>query len=406
MPWLEDKICPRGGSRLWLRDTFGIAMLVLLIVAILFVWEGGDADRYLNDIPGQIASPCMLLAMGFLLALRCGAIDLSVWTVGGLGGLVAARAINADISPGTAIILAGAVGLAVGAFSGAMVVMARIPSVVVTLLVAIAISWAAQSVIDGPGVRVADDTFAEWRIIQNVPIDANGKQVSVDEAVAVQQATIPLLVTRMLIVAGLYAATMFVLLGFDTTARHGVKVGRRLPLFAAMCASGLLSAVGGAMWLIDYSVAPVPTRIIGDMRVIAAALLAGGLLFVGRGRTMLAGICLPVAVLIATVWRQEVWALEIHGYAFQLLILAGMMIVAHLAVIELADPSNTKTKPRLAAAILCGAGVVVVALAAAAVDITSHELLHVAGCSVWALGAAILLAVKIIARRTSAPVSL
>ncbi len=164
MPWLEDKIRPRRAPRPWLRDTLGVALLVSLAVALLGAWRGADTDRYLNDIPGQMVSSSMLLAMGFLLALRCGAIDLSVWAVGGLGGLVAAWAINADVSPSGAIMLAGAVGLAAGAFNGALVVLAGIPSVIVTLLVAGAIAWAAQSAVDSAEVKVPDDTFAEWRM--------------------------------------------------------------------------------------------------------------------------------------------------------------------------------------------------------------------------------------------------
>ncbi len=410
MAWLEEKLCPSGEPGL-LRDVSGIAMIVLLAAVAMLTWDGWNSEhlisdeRFLSDIPGQMASGTMLMAMGFLLALRRGAIDLSVWTVGGLGGLLAAWAINCGISPAVAVLLAGAAGLATGAFSGTMVVLARVPSAAITLLVAIAIAWAAQAAIGDPEVRVADDAFDQWRMIQRVPVNAEGEVVDADKAVAVQHAAVPLQVTRMLIVAGFYAATMLVLLGFDMTLRHGVHPSRRLSLMAAMCASGLLSAVGGAMRLVDYSAASVPARIIGDMRVIPAAVIAGGLLFAGRGRTMLACIGLPVAMLIATIWRQQVWAMEIHGYALQLLILAGMAIVSHLALIEFADPSGMKMKPRLAAAILCIVGIVVVAFAAAAKNIKSHELLHMVGCGVWTAGAIMLLAVKIVARRKSRPAS-
>ena len=90
-----------------------------------------------------------------------------------------------------------------------------------------------------------------------------------------------------------------------------------------------LAAAGGVLWLLDNDRATVPSRPIGDLRVPVAALLAGAWLLKGPHRTLLAGICLPPALMLATAWQQSGWGLEHQGYSLQLLLLlAGAVLMA------------------------------------------------------------------------------
>ena len=119
---------------------------------------------------------------------------------------------------------------------------------------------------------------------------------------------------------------------------------------AALCASGLLSGLGGALQLIDtFRAAPAPT-IIGDLRIPAAALLAGGPFLAGPGRRLLAALLLPLGILLATVWRYRAWYVHLEGYDLQVLFL----IVA-LALIMLAASKAFKASGQVRTMLRCAA---------------------------------------------------
>jgi hypothetical protein len=155
--------------------------------------------------------------------------------------------------------------------------------------------------------------------------------------------------TRMLLVILFYGATMLTMLA--TSSRHILSAGTppsgpiraglggatywmerafdvRTQRTLALIVGGALAAAGGVLWLMDNDRATVPTWPIGDLRIPAAAMLAGALLLKGPRRTLLAGMCLPPAFMLATAWRQTGWGLECQGYSLQLLLLvagAGLM---------------------------------------------------------------------------------
>jgi len=324
------------------RHWLGLVLIGVLSVMLLPAW-GLDASFFSVDASGQhaeagdtfartlgqLASFHLLVAMAFWVALRRGAVDLSVWAVSGLGGLVSASLINAGLPVGSALALAVGAGLAVGAVNGLVTAWTRLSSPAFTLIVAAVIVAAAGLLCSERALRVPDDTFSAI-----VPAD----EPDADPGRAARAAT-PLSSRklRMLLVAVVYSAGMVVLLcwGMASRRRHW-SAPDRAGTFAAMAASGALSAAAGAFWLVDHGSAPLPTRLVGDLRVPAAAILAGGMLWLGPGRTLLSGLFLPVSVLLATAWRQEVTAvapLRGSGYAGQLLLLTAMLCSAHLALL-------------------------------------------------------------------------
>ncbi len=383
-----------------------MSLLLGLTLATFPAWQGAGSGRYLGEIAGQMVSYGLLLALGFALALRCGAIDLSVWACAGIGGLAGAWSINAGVAPAAALLIAGVCGLAVGAFNGAVVAWLKMPSVVVTLVVAVVITWAAGSFTETRSVPVPDRTFAGWHLVKKVVIEEQGRgrldeQPSTKGELVMMESAQPLSRTRMLLVAAVYAAVMFTMMALEMAEKRGVAFSERGRLFTALCVSGGVSALGGAFWLIEYSAAPVPTRPIGDLRVVAAAVLAGGAFFAGRGRGMLVGICLPVAMLLATIWQQEVWALEFRGYSLQLLILTGMTVTAHLAMVEAVKPKVGIWPLRIASVTLAVAGILSLAVSAAATSQAAHDMLHGLGLGLWLAGAIVLLLARLLSAHGS-----
>ena len=96
---LEQKIRPPLLEDPRPRDMFGLGLLVALAAILIPAWDI-SGQRYLNDVAGQMSSAYLLPALGFMLVLRCGAIDFSVWVSAAGGGLVAAVLIRAGVPAG------------------------------------------------------------------------------------------------------------------------------------------------------------------------------------------------------------------------------------------------------------------------------------------------------------------
>jgi ribose/xylose/arabinose/galactoside ABC-type transport system permease subunit len=390
--WLEEKLRPVSTGNDSARDAVGwgiLAALAAVLAIPVFVSPPYEAvqQRFLSDIAGQLTSPHMLLAMGMLLALRCGAIDLSVWISAAIGGLVAAALINGGVGTGAALLGGVGAGAGMGALSGVAVTLGRIPSVVATLIVALCAMWCAQAVWSGRSVAVEDSSFRHWHIA----VQLHAGQDSPEGGPHVQQSTngtadaaaLPLSVTRMFLVAIVYSAVMLAMLAANAAARAGWRLSPRKTLFVALCASGALSAAGGVLWLLEYGSTPVPTRPIGDLRIPAAVILAGSLCFAGRGRTLLAGICLPPAMLLATVWQQEVGIVLVEGYALHMLVLIAMCLAGQVAFVRSISPPGGLRWLRLAGSGLIVAGMLVFAAQASVRGAAARDGCETAGVIAW-----------------------
>ena len=332
-----------SGHEVICRHWLGLVLVGVLAATVLPAW-GLNASIFAMDAKGQyvqagdgfsrmlgqLTSFYLLPAMGFWLTLRRGAVDLSVWAVAGLGGLLAAILINAGVPVAGAFALAVGAGLAVGAVNGLVAARTRLSSPAFTLIVAAIIVAGAGYLSPRRVVRVPDHTFGA--VMPASEPDPGDNATHRATPLSSQK-------LRMLLVAIVYSATMVVLLswGILSRRRHWTEPDR-VGTFAAMAGSGALAAAGGVLWLLDHGSTPLPTRLIGDLRIPAAAILAGGILWLGHGRTLQSGLFLPVSILLATAWRQEVTALTTlrsSGYAVQLLLLTAMLGSAHVALLAL-----------------------------------------------------------------------
>lgn len=287
--------------RLWL----GMAIIAALTVLLVPMWSFD-----LGRLHAELVSFYLLPTVGFWLALRRGAVDLSVWAVAGLGGVVAAWLINAGLPMPAACGGAIAAGLIIGAANGYVAGWTRLSSVAFTIIVAAIIVSGIGYITSERTIRVDSAQLGRWQEYAR------------------------------LLTGGAWALTMAVTMHWGVASRkqHSADLDPRVATLVAMAASGALAAAGGAIWLIDQGSAPVPTRLIDDLRIPAAALLAGGLLWTGRNRTLISGLFLPIALLLATIWRQELSHLPFlrdSGYALQTALLIGLLLTAHIALVGL-----------------------------------------------------------------------
>ena len=199
-----------------------------------------------------------------------------------------------------------------------------------------------------------------------------------------------------------YALAMLVILNGEMIGRHRREwFSERWRLFAALIASGALSAAGGALWLLEHEAAPVPTRLCDDMVIPAAALLAGGLYLAGPGRTLLACVLLPGALAVVVGWRQE--ALHIRsehlaGYQLQVGVLILMVASSRYAMGRAETASRWRTVA-MTLAWMSAAGIAVVAASVWVDSLFYRAIFHVAGAGLWMVGGSGAVALKMASRR-------
>lgn len=113
-----------------------VMIAVLAVIWLYFHWATNSiflTSRNLSNLMTQMAVTA-ILAVGMLMVIVSGNIDLSVGSVLGFAGGIAAYALTVlDYGLPVAIVSAIAVGIAVGVFHGALIAFLNIPAFIVTL---------------------------------------------------------------------------------------------------------------------------------------------------------------------------------------------------------------------------------------------------------------------------------
>jgi len=290
---------------------FFVAGLLVVMAFLLIPGAGQIENESELMIPSMLAAACLPAALGFLLVFRCGAIDLSIWAVMGLGGLVAAGCINAGIPPWGAFVLAVGTGAVVGAINGFLTWRIRLPAIVITAVVGLVLLGAMNWKYAERTVFVPDSAFDEWvSNIHGLFNTTNGGLAKITAQVDHKQQVVvpasitgPLVVLRTMLVFIAWAAVLAVLgIADNIIPKTSQPYKKWLMRPICLCVSGAMAGLSGACWLLDLGYTPVQTRLVDGLIIPAAVILTGTLLLQGRGRTMLAVIFLPVAVLCASLW--------------------------------------------------------------------------------------------------------
>ena len=292
--------------------------------------------------------------------------DLKAMVVAGVGGLLCAHLHNHGGQTVWALAAAAGAGLAVGIVNGMLTVAARVPSAIATLAVALA---------------------AQWVIVRHMGIGSVGLDKPLFVISGGDEGTVSPMQVRTVAVAGVWLV-LAVSAPFSLARRQEQNVSNSSrDVFMALCLGGLLAGLAGGMWLIDHSSAPAPTQIIGDLRAPAAAMLAGAWLLCGPMRFSFMMLAMPFALLLATLWRQDVWLFDSWPGQGQLLALIIMVAVANAAIVQ-ASLKAAKIGARIiTAASLAIGGVVIAACSSIPAQLAVQRALQVAGalCTAAAL---------------------
>jgi ribose/xylose/arabinose/galactoside ABC-type transport system permease subunit len=401
---LEDKLRPRDDApSKHLREVLVWTMLMMLGVALLPVWwvdasvvsrlaggELSDTVGIIEHFSRLLLSFCLLPAMGFMLALRCGAVDLSVWVTASLGGAVTAVMLGAGLNPAVAIFAGMSAGAICGLINGILVAGLRLPCPLVSAGMAFGLIGWMGTVFPSGEVALGDgvlsgmlgnfQSFVNWLGLPEVTLQS----------------------VSALGVFVVYSLTMLVILNGEMVERHRGRAGsERWRLFLALTASGVLSAAGGISWLIEHGTAPVSGRPVGDLVIPAAALLAGGFYLAGRGRTLLVGVLLPMSLAVVIGWKQEVMNLRcdfLAGYSLQVAALMVMVAASRYAMTCGAIAPRWRSEA-LGLALSSSAGIAIFAASVWFEIPVIRDIVRAVGGGLWLVGAAGAIALKLVSSR-------
>jgi rhamnose transport system permease protein len=284
---------------------FGIIAVLIVFVAVTAAIQPRFVDSQNIKFIFSNANIFALLALGETLVVVNRNIDISVGSVLGLSAYLSANLFSKVHGiPIVAVFAVGLViGMACGAVNGAIVAVARVPSLVVTLAT-LYIFRALDVIIVGGGMVVAStlpNAFlaiptASWSGLSAVPY------LAIVIAVAVGVTAYCLRVFR----SGreLYA------IGSNPEAARlaGIPTGKRV--FTAFVLCGGVAGIAGVLWAATYGTVDSTAGYGYELTVVAAVVVGGVNIFGGSG-TVVGAAC--GALLLATI-NQALYVLGISSF--------------------------------------------------------------------------------------------
>jgi ribose transport system permease protein len=266
-------------------------LLVLILMGAFLAWqtEGNFLDPNKNLFNVMRAfSWIAISAVGEILVIFTGGIDLSVGSTMALAGLVAALAVTSwGLPVGPGIIVGLLVGVVIGLVNGLLISRAKLPPFIATLGTMSIARGMCYGFTNGQPVRSLPESFT---FLGQYDLPVLGLRV-------------PLPVILMFIFAIIMAAFLnrtvwgyriYALGGNEqATALSGINTGRVKLLVYTLC--GLLTAMGGLLMTARLGVA-APTAALGyELDVIAAVVIGGTSLTGGEGTIL--GVLIGAAIM-------------------------------------------------------------------------------------------------------------
>jgi ribose transport system permease protein len=293
-------------SRFLSRNGWVIGLSAML-VALLALTKLLQADFGVSglDSLARAALPFALATTGMAIVVIAGGIDLSIAAMMAVASVTAAVLMTGTSETGAigVVLVVLALGLAMGAINGTLVVLTRVPDIVVTLAMLFVWQGVALLILNAPGGSSA--TWLRNLIVGGVSLPgitagftAWLPKALVFLAVSVAVIWVPLRRSKL--------GLMFYAIGSDSLAafRSGIPVGR--VRIAAYAVTGLFAALGGLAVTMSTGIGePIPGPYL--LASVAAVVLGGVVLGGGRG-----GVIGPIlAVFVLRLVRLDLTLLAV-----------------------------------------------------------------------------------------------
>ena len=295
----------------------GIVLALVIVVGAATI----DNHRFLSITNVQQivsgAAIIALLAIGQTIVVITRNVDLSIGSVLGISAYAAGALYRHDphVSMAVVFLLALAIGAGFGAINGAIVTLARVPSLVVTLGTLYIIrgidgAWAGGNQVNASMLPQSFNKIGYGTVV-GVPY------LAIIAIVAVVIATYAMRSFR--------TARDFYAIGSDPDAARlaGIPVGSRV--FLAFVLSGAIAGITGALWLSYYASVDAIAGVGYEFQVIAAVVVGGVAIFGGSGTVL--GATLG-ALLLATIYSALV---VVNVSSFWSAAISGGLLIAAIA---------------------------------------------------------------------------
>jgi rhamnose transport system permease protein len=295
----------------------GIVLALVIVVGAATI----DNHRFLSTTNVQQivsgAAIIALLAIGQTIVVITRNVDLSIGSVLGISAYASGALYRHDphVSMAVVFLLALAIGAGFGAINGAIVTVARVPSLVVTLGTLYIIrgidgAWAGGNQVNASMLPQRFNKIG-YGTVAGVPY------LAIIAIVAVVIATYAMRSFR--------TARDFYAIGSDPDAARlaGIPVGSRV--FLAFVMSGAIAGITGALWLSYYASVDAIAGVGYEFQVIAAVVVGGVAIFGGSGTVL--GATLG-ALLLATIYSALV---VVNVSSFWSAAISGGLLIAAIA---------------------------------------------------------------------------
>jgi rhamnose transport system permease protein len=258
---------------------FAILMLCGVMAAVRPAYFAADN---LNDL-FLATLPVLIVAAGMTLVMLTGEIDIAVGSVFAVCGVVAGVLAKTGLPLLLVLVVVCGIGASFGALSGSLVAYLKLPSIVVTLAMMIALRDGLRWVTQGAWVQNLPGGF-QWF---GLPQQAFPLVAGLLAAIVFAGASWSLRQTA--------AGRLLYLTGSNAEAARLAGIDTSRVKIAAFASLGVLTALAAVLNSVRFSQIPPNAGLGLEMKVIAAVVVGGTAITGGRGT--LAGTLLGVILL-------------------------------------------------------------------------------------------------------------
>lgn len=302
-----------------------ISLVIVMIVLSVFIQIRSDGNFFTaENISDMFAETAVLAiaAVGMMLVIITGGIDLSIGSVMALGAMVGCTVLKNNQSiPGVVIILiAIAVGIVCGFINGTLVAKFKILPIIATL--------GMMNIYRGFTYLVANGSWVKQQEMGSAFLSiATGKFFGINNLIII--AIVVYIAAAFFTNKTRTGRKVYAVGNSEESARvSGIKTDRTLIMVYTIL--GAIAGLGGILYVCKYGVAQGETCTGYEMNVIAACVLGGVSINGGTGRVQ--GVLLGAVLLgilnnaMPLIHVSSFWQEAIRGFIILLSIIANSLI--------------------------------------------------------------------------------
>ncbi len=254
-----------------MKREIGVGLLVSAILAVLaFTHPDFFRGENLRDI-ALANAPVLIAAIGTTIVILAGEIDISIGSQFAVLSILAGILAKAGLPAPAVLVCAAAAGAVLGGVNGALVALAGIPSIIVTLATMMIWREGLRWVTEGAWVQGLPDAFQWFGLSQG----AGGLMILLGAAAIFAAASWAL--------ENIPAGRMVYATGSDREAARLAGLHPRTVLLVVFALNGALAGIAAVASAVRFQDVPANAGIGLELKCITAAVIGGTAITGGKG---------------------------------------------------------------------------------------------------------------------------